>query len=139
MGSQIRALVASADDRLRSHIVDLLVRHHVEVAHQVASAEWAVVSAAAESIDVAILDERLPDMGGVELCREIRSRFPEVQCLMFTAYSYDETMVDAIMAGASGYLLKHTAGEDLLESIRVVAGGSTLIDPAMAENIRIYL
>jgi DNA-binding NarL/FixJ family response regulator len=89
--------------------------------------------------DVALLDVRLPDMGGVELCREIRSRFPEVRCLMFTAYSYDETMVDAIMAGASGYLLKQTAGEDLLDSIRIVAEGGTLIDPVMAENIRVYL
>src|SRR5437588_2400599 len=88
--------------------------------------------------DVALLDVRLPDMSGVELCREIRSRFPDVHCLMFTSYSDDEAMLAAIMAGASGYLLKQTAGEDLLESIRVVAGGGTLIDPLMARNIRAY-
>src|SRR5438270_317591 len=115
MPSQIRALVASADDRLRSHIVGLLTPP-----------------------DVALLDVRVPDMGGVELCREIRSRFPDVRCLMFSAYSDDEAMLDAIMAGASGYLLKQTAGEDLLESIRVVAGGGTLIDPLTARNIQDY-
>jgi two-component system, NarL family, response regulator DevR len=85
--------------------------------------------------DVALLDVRLPDQDGVELCREIRSRHPEVHCLMFTSYADEEALLNAIMAGASGYLLKLTAGDELIDAIRTVARGHSLIDAGATQAL----
>jgi two-component system, NarL family, response regulator DevR len=85
--------------------------------------------------DVAILDVRLPDGNGVELCREIRSRMPSVSCLMLTSYSDDEALFEAIIAGASGYVLKQVRGTELLEAIRRVAAGEHLLDPAVTGRV----
>ena len=79
--------------------------------------------------DVAVLDVRLPDGDGVEVCREIRSRHPDIRCLMLTSFADDEALLSAIMAGASGYLLKQVRGTDLIDAIRKVAGGESLLDP----------
>jgi two-component system response regulator DevR len=80
--------------------------------------------------DVAILDVRLPDGDGVMVCRELRSRMPQLQVLMLTSYSDDEALFEAIMAGASGYLLKQILGQDLVSAVRTVAAGGSLLDPA---------
>ena len=79
----------------------------------------------ATSPDVAVLDVRLPDGDGVQVCREIRSRMPQVQCLMLTSYADDEALFDAIMAGASGYVLKQIRGTELVAAIRKVASGQS--------------
>lgn len=84
---------------------------------------------------VAVLDVRLPDGNGVEVCREIRSLMPEVQCLMLTSFSDDEALIDAIMAGASGYVLKQIRGSDLADAIRRVARGESLLDPATTRRV----
>jgi DNA-binding NarL/FixJ family response regulator len=84
---------------------------------------------------VAVLDVRLPDGSGVEVCREVRSRHLEVACLMLTSFSDDEALFDAIMAGASGYVLKEVRGSDLVNDIRKVAAGHSLIDPFLAERV----
>jgi DNA-binding NarL/FixJ family response regulator len=84
---------------------------------------------------VAILDVRLPDGNGVELCREIRSRLPAVSCLMLTSYSDDEALFEAIIAGASGYVLKQVRGTELLAAIRRVAAGEHLLDPAVTGRV----
>jgi DNA-binding NarL/FixJ family response regulator len=80
--------------------------------------------------DVAVLDVRLPDGDGVTVCRELRSRMPELKVIMLTSYSDDEALFEAIMAGASGYLLKQILGQDLVTAVRTVAGGGSLLDPA---------
>jgi two-component system response regulator DevR len=85
--------------------------------------------------DVAILDVRLPDGSGVEVCREIRSQVPETACLMLTSYADDEALFAAIMAGAAGYVLKQVGGTDLVEDIRRVAAGQSLLDPALTQRI----
>src|SRR5207247_8470563 len=85
--------------------------------------------------DVAVLDVRLPDGDGVEVCREIRSRHPEVQCLMLTSFADDEALFSAIMAGASGYVLKQVRGNDLVDAIRRVAAGESLLDPAVTRRV----
>lgn len=85
--------------------------------------------------DVAVLDVRLPDGDGVEVCREVRSRHPEVQCLMLTSFADDEALFSAIMAGASGYLLKQIRGTDLIDAIRKVAAGESLLDPAVTKRV----
>jgi DNA-binding NarL/FixJ family response regulator len=85
--------------------------------------------------DVAVLDVRLPDGDGISVCREIRSLHPEVACLMLTSFADDEALAQAVMAGASGYVLKQIHGNELVASIRAVAGGHTLIDRATTERV----
>jgi DNA-binding NarL/FixJ family response regulator len=85
--------------------------------------------------DVAVLDVRLPDGNGVEVCREVRSRHPEIRCLMLTSFTDDEALFQAIMAGAAGYLLKQVRGTDLVTAIRNVAAGQSLLDPAITAQV----
>ena len=82
-----------------------------------------------------MLDVRLPDGNGVEVCREIRSALPEIHCLMLTSYADDEAMVDALLAGASGYVLKDIRGADLVGAVRRVASGESLLDPKATERV----
>ncbi len=82
-----------------------------------------------------MLDVRLPDGDGVEVCREVRSRRPEIKCLMLTSYSDDEALFEAIMAGASGYLLKQIRGTDLVDAVRRVASGQSLLDPSVTASV----
>lgn len=84
---------------------------------------------------VAVLDVRLPDGNGVELCREIRSRQPEVSCLMLTSYSDDEALFEAIMAGASGYVLKQIRGSELVDAVLRVGRGEQLLDPSLTGRV----
>ncbi len=79
--------------------------------------------------DVAVLDVRLPDGDGVTVCRDIRSAVPELACLMLTSFADDEAMFGAIMAGASGYVLKQVRGSDIVGAVRTVAAGGSLLDP----------
>jgi len=81
-------------------------------------------------VDVAVLDVRLPDGNGIELCREIRSRRPEIGCLMLTSFSHDDALVDAAMAGAHGYALKQIRGNDIIDAVRTIAAGGTTLDAA---------
>ena len=82
------------------------------------------------SPDVAVLDMRLADGNGLAVCRDIRSNHPEVTCLMLTSFADDQALVEASIAGAAGYVLKQIRGNDLVESIRRVAGGAQLLDTA---------
>jgi DNA-binding NarL/FixJ family response regulator len=85
--------------------------------------------------DVAVLDVRLPDGDGVSVCREIRSRMPEVACLMLSSFGDDEALFDAIMAGAAGYVLKQIRGTDLVGAVRTVASGQSLLGPDAASRV----
>lgn len=85
--------------------------------------------------DVAILDVRLPDGSGVEVCREVRSHTPEIACVMLTSYPDDEALFAAIMAGAAGYVLKQVEGTNLVDDVRRVAAGQSLLDPAVTERV----
>jgi two-component system response regulator DevR len=85
--------------------------------------------------DVAILDVRLPDGSGVEVCREIRSLLPEIACVMLTSYADDEALFAAIMAGAAGYVLKQVGGTELVDDIRRAGAGQSLLDPALTERV----
>ena len=93
----------------------------IEVVGEAGTAEEALARIPATTPDVAILDMRLPDGNGVEVCREVRSRDPEIQCLMLTSFADDEALFDSIMAGAAGYLLKQIKGTDLVDAVRRVA------------------
>ena len=85
--------------------------------------------------DVAVLDMRLPDGDGVEVCREIRSRMPEVACLILTSFGDDEALFNAVMAGAAGYVLKQIRGSDLVGAVRTVAAGQSMLDPQAAGRL----
>ena len=85
--------------------------------------------------NVAVLDVRLPDGSGVEVCREIRSRWPEIACLMLTSYADDEALFAAIMAGAAGYLLKRVGSTDLVDAVRRAGEGQSLLDPSMTDRV----
>ncbi len=85
--------------------------------------------------DVAILDVRLPDGSGVEACREIRSRQPQIACLMLTSYADDEALMASVMAGAAGYLLKNVTTVDLVDAIRRAGAGESLLDQSLTERV----
>jgi two-component system, NarL family, response regulator DevR len=86
--------------------------------------------------DVVVLDVRLPDGSGIDLCRAIRSAHPDLPCLMLTAYDDDEASVSAVLAGAAGYVLKDIRGQNLVAAIRRVAAGGSLISAAVNERVR---
>ena len=85
--------------------------------------------------DVAILDVRLPDGSGVEVCREVRSADPDIVCVMLTSYADDEALIASIMAGAAGYVLKQIGSIDLLDTIRRAGAGESLLDPALTDRV----
>jgi DNA-binding NarL/FixJ family response regulator len=85
--------------------------------------------------DVAVLDVRLSDGSGVEVCREIRSRHPEIKCVMFSAFDDEVAIVESILAGASGYVLKQIKGGDIVNAVRMVASGESLFEPALRVRV----
>lgn len=107
----------------------------IEVVGEAGLAEDAMYRIRASRPKVAILDVRLPDGNGVEVCREVRSEFPDVHCLMLTSYSDDEALFEAIMAGASGYVLKQIRGNELIQAVQRVARGESLLDPAVTGRV----
>jgi DNA-binding NarL/FixJ family response regulator len=107
----------------------------LQVVGEAGTAEEAYGRIPATSPDVAVLDVNLPDGDGVEVCREIRSKHPEIACIMLTSYSDDEAVYAAIMAGASGYVLKQVKGTDLVDGIRKVAQGQSLLDPSVTTRV----
>jgi len=107
----------------------------LDVVGEADSVETGLARILAVRPQVAVLDVRLPDGNGVELCREIRSRMPEVACLMLTSYSDDEALFEAIIAGAAGYVLKQVRGSELIDAVRRVARGEHLLDPAVTHRL----
>ena len=107
----------------------------LEVVGEASTARQARARVAATLPDVAVLDVRLPDGSGIDVCRDIRSAHPSVKCLILTAYDDDEAIYSAVLAGAAGYVLKDIRGQRLIESIRAVAEGRSLIDPAMGRKV----
>ncbi|MEU4508610.1 response regulator transcription factor [Nonomuraea bangladeshensis] len=112
----------------------------IEVIGEAGTAESAIARIPALKPDVAVLDVRLPDGNGVDVCREVRSRVPGLACLMLTSFADDDALFDAVMAGASGYVLKQIHGSDLVGAVRTVASGQSLLDPqttaAMLQRLR---
>jgi len=133
---KIRVFLLDDHEVVRRGVHELLsVEDDIEVVGEAGTAADALARIPAVRPDVAVLDVRLPDGSGVEVCREIRSRDDSVQCLMLTSYADDEALFDAIMAGASGYVLKAIRGAELLEAVRGVAAGRSLLDPAATARV----
>jgi DNA-binding NarL/FixJ family response regulator len=124
-----RVFLVDDHEIVRRGIADLLGEEpDLDVIGEAASVTEALALMPAAAPDVAVLDIRLPDGNGIELCRELRSRLPSVQCLMLTSFADDEALFDAIMAGASGFVLKQILGGDLVTAVRTVAAGQSLLD-----------
>jgi len=107
----------------------------MEVVGEAGTAEEALGRIPATRPNVAVLDVRLPDGDGVEVCRQIRSTHPEIACLMLTSFADDEAVYSAVMAGAAGYVLKQVRGNDLVDAIRRVGRGESLLDPAVTSRL----
>ncbi|MEO6627393.1 MAG: response regulator transcription factor [Aquihabitans sp.] len=132
----IRVFLLDDHEVVRRGLRDLLeTEDDLEVVGEAGTAEEARNRVAATSPDVAVLDVRLPDGDGVEVCRDIRSANPEIACIMLTSFADDEAIHAAVMAGASGYVLKQVRGTELVEGIRLVAAGGSLLDPATVTRV----
>jgi DNA-binding NarL/FixJ family response regulator len=132
----IRVFLVDDHELVRRGIGELLSREpDIEVVGEAATMAHAEGRIAATHPDVALLDVRLPDGSGIDLCREIRSRNPITTCLMLTAYDDDDAIRAAVLAGASGYVLKDIRGSGLVEAIRAVAAGRSLIDPRLVKRV----
>jgi DNA-binding NarL/FixJ family response regulator len=106
-----------------------------EVVGEASTAEEALARIPPLAPDVAVLDVRLPDGNGVAVCRDVRAAQPEIRCLMLTSFADDEALFDAIMAGASGYVLKQIKGTDIVDAVRRVAAGESLLDPSATQRV----
>ncbi len=114
---------------VRRGLIDLLsVDPDLDVIGQAGSVTQALAQIPVLKPDVAVLDVRLPDGNGIELCRELLSRMPDLRCLMLTSFTSDEAMLDAILAGASGYVVKDIKGMELAKAIKDVGAGRSLLD-----------
>jgi two-component system response regulator DevR len=132
----IRVFILDDHELVRRGVIDLLgSAKDMTVVGEAASAGEALRRIPAVLPDVAVLDARLPDGSGIEVCRTIRSDHPSVRCLILTSYDDDEALFAAVLAGASGYLLKDIIGASLVEDIRYVARGRSLIDPALTAQL----
>jgi two-component system response regulator DevR len=132
----IRVFLVDDHEVVRRGIADMInAEPDLEVVGEASTARQAVARVAATVPDVAVLDVRLPDGSGIDVCRTIRSANPEVQCLMLTAYDDDEASYSAVLAGAAGYVLKDIRGQHLVESIRRVAKGESLVQKAVTRKV----
>ena len=121
---------------VRRGLRDLIeLEDDLEVVGEADTAEIAIGRIPPTRPDVAVLDVRLPDGSGIEVCREVRSRHPEIACVMLTSFADDEALLGAIVAGAAGYVLKDVHGSDLVARIRRVAQGESLLDPSTVPRV----
>lgn len=132
----LRIFLVDDHEVVRRGVRDLLeAEDEFEVVGEAGNVEEALQRIPATSPDVAVLDVRLPDGSGVELCRELRSSYPTLVCLMLTSFDDDEALFEAIVAGAAGYVLKQVKGNDIVEAVRQVGAGRSLLDPAMTARV----
>lgn len=125
----IEVFLVDDHELVRRGVADLLESDpELRVVGEASNAAQALARIPALRPDVAILDVRLPDGNGVELCRDLRSALPELNCLMLTSFTDEQAMLDAILAGAGGYVIKDIKGMDLIVAVREVASGRSLLD-----------
>ncbi len=132
----LRLLVVDDHEIVRQGLVALLDRREgFEVVAQAGTVAEAIAESAKFEPDIVVMDVRLPDGTGIEACREIRAARPETRVIMLTSYPDEEAVLSAIIAGASGYLLKQIRGRDLVSALESVGRGESLLDPAVTERV----
>ena len=132
----LRLLVVDDHELVRQGLVSLLDRReHFQVVAEAGTAAEAVEMARKFEPDLVVMDVRLPDGSGIEACREIRAEFPATRVVILTSYPDEEAVLSAIIAGASGYLLKQMRSRDLVSALESVGRGESLLDPAVTEKV----
>jgi two-component system response regulator DevR len=130
-----RVVLVDDHEIVRRGLKELLQDEGFDVVGEAGTAADALIRVRALRPDVAILDARLPDGSGIDVCRDVRSADPSIACLILTSYDDDDALFAAIMAGAAGYVLKQVHGTDLVDAIRRVAAGQSLLDPAVTTRV----
>jgi two-component system, NarL family, response regulator DevR len=134
--AEVRVFLLDDHEIVRRGIADLLAAEAgISVVGEAGTAAQALARIPAVRPDVAVLDARLPDGSGIDVCRDIRSAHPAVRCLILTSYDDNDAIFAAVMAGAAGYLLKQIRGTSLVDAVRQVAAGKSLLDPAVTERL----
>jgi two-component system response regulator DevR len=132
----IRIFLLDDHEMVRRGITDLLTSEPgFEIVGEAATAEQALSRILAVKPDVAILDARLPDGSGIDVCRDVRSALPSTYCLILTSYDDQDAVLASVLAGASGYVLKEVRGAGLIDAVRQVALGRSLIDPGVIDKV----
>ena len=132
----IRVMLVDDHEVVRAGLRTMLeAQEDLEVVAEAGTADEAVLRARSYKPEVVVMDVRLPDRSGVLACRDIRAEHPDMAVLMLTSYSNDQALFDSIMAGAAGYVLKQIRGGDLVEGIRRVGAGESLLDPAITASV----
>ena len=133
---KIRVFLLDDHEIVRRGLKELLESEgDIEVVGESGLAQEAARRIPALRPDVAVLDGRLPDGSGIDVCRDVRSQHPEIKALILTSYDDDDALFAAIMAGAAGYVLKQVRGNDLIETVRRVAAGQSTLDPAVTAQV----
>jgi two-component system response regulator DevR len=136
MNASVSVFLLDDHEIVRRGIADLLEQEEgLSVVGEAGVATGAVEAILASGATVAVLDGRLPDGSGIDVCRDLKSERPELGCLILTSYADDEAVLAAVLAGANGYLLKEVRATSLIEAIRRVSAGETLLDPAITERV----
>lgn len=136
MGTPVRVYLLDDHELVRRGLRDLLsAEPDIEIVGESGSAVRATQEIVELAPDVAVLDGRLPDGSGIEVCRDVRAANPDVRALILTSYDDDDALFAAIMAGADGYVLKQIAGTDLVDGIRRIAAGQSLLDPSLVSRV----
>lgn len=134
--AKVRVFLLDDHEVVRRGLKDLLESDgSIEVVGEAATVAQALARIPAVRPDVAVLDARLPDGSGIEVCRQVRSSDPSIRAIILTSYDDDDALFAAIMAGAAGYILKQVSGDDLLAAVHKVAQGAALLDPQVTERV----
>ncbi|MEY9848667.1 response regulator [Streptacidiphilus sp. MAP5-3] len=132
----IRVFLLDDHEVVRRGVHDMLdAEPGLEVVGEAATCAQALARVPALRPDVAVLDVRLPDGDGITVCRDLRSQLPELACLMLTSFDDEDALLDAIMAGASGYVLKQISGTNLISAVRTVGAGQSMLDPGATTRL----
>jgi len=132
----IRVFVVDDHEVVRRGLIDLLdAVDDIEIAGEAGTVEDAIGRIPGSNVDVAVLDVRLPDGTGIDIARAVRERDQSISCLMLTSFDDEDALLNAILAGAAGYLLKQVRGLDLIDAVRRVSHGQSLLDPAVTERV----
>ncbi len=135
-GDTITVFLLDDHEVVRRGIAEILSAHPgITVVGEASTAAQALARIPATRPQVAILDNQLPDGTGIDVCRDIRSAHPEIRCLILTSYDDNDAIYAAVMAGASGYLLKQVRGAAIVDAVRQVAAGRSLLDPSVTERL----
>lgn len=136
MTDTLKVMLADDHEVVRQGLRHLLgSEEDIEVVAEAESGQQAVDMARSYAPDIVVMDVRMPEGGGVEACREIRDRDPDVKVIMLTSFSDDEALFNSIMAGAAGFVLKQIRGRDLVDAIRTVGAGQSLLDPGVTKRV----